>query len=371
MATDTSNVYTRLGVRPLINAAGNQTVRGGSTPSTLVRQAMDDADVNFVDMETFLKKTGDFIASLLDVEAAYVTAGCYAAMVLSSATAMTYQNPEKRDQLPDTTGLKDELVFQKSQRYGYDRAYSVPGSKLVLVGDEEGCTPEEFENAIGPNTAAIIYLIQSEGNSGVSLEEAVEIAHRNNVLAIADSAAQIYPLDYFRRNAKSADLVCFGGKYFNAPHSTGFVCGRKDLIEEVTAHGFIAPRPLGRGMKIDRQEIVGLLTAIEDWFSADHGQRSKDQDARYAQISQAVEGIPGVSTKVIYAEKSHTLSSLHVTVDAATVGQNAEQVTDALDTGTPRIRVSSGGDDVVINAYTLREGEERIVANRLREVLAG
>ena len=124
---------------------------------------MDGADINFVDMETFLRKSGDFIASFLDVEAAYVTAGCYAAMVLSSAAAMTHQHPEKRDQLPDTTGLKDELVFQKSQRYGYDRAYSVPGSKLVLVGDDEGCTTEEFENAIGPNTAAIIYLVQAEG----------------------------------------------------------------------------------------------------------------------------------------------------------------------------------------------------------------
>ena len=163
MATDTSNVYTRFGIRPLINAVGNQTVRGGSTPSAAVRAAMDGADVNFVDMETFLKKSGDFIASFLDVEAAYVTAGCYAAMVLSSAAAMTYQHPEKRDQLPDTTGLKDELVFQKSQRYGYDRAYSVPGSKLVLVGDDDGCTVEEFENAIGPNTAAIIYLVQAEG----------------------------------------------------------------------------------------------------------------------------------------------------------------------------------------------------------------
>ena len=371
MATDTSNVYTRFGIRPLINAVGNQTVRGGSTPSAAVRAAMDGADVNFVDMETFLKKSGDFIASFLDVEAAYVTAGCYAAMVLSSAAAMTYQHPEKRDQLPDTTGLKDELVFQQSQRYGYDRAYSVPGSKLVLVGDDDGCTVEEFENAIGPNTAAIIYLVQAEGNSGVSLEEAVEIAHRNNVLAIADSAAQIYPLDYFKRNAQCADLVCFGGKYFNAPHSTGFVCGRQDLIDEVTAHGFIAPRPLGRGMKVDRQEIVGLLTAIDNWFSTDHDQRSKDQDARYDAISQVLDGIPGVSTEIVHAERSHTLSSLHVTVDEATVGRNAEQVNDALEAGTPRIRANAAGDAVVINAYTLREGEELIVANRLKEVLAG
>ena len=149
------------------------------------------------------------------------------------------------------------------------------------------------------------------------------------------------------------------------------MCGRQDLIDEVTAHGFIAPRPLGRGMKVDRQEIVGLLTAIDNWFSTDHDQRSKDQDTRYDAISQVLEGIPGVSTEIVHAERSHTLSSLHVTVDEATVGMNAEQVNDALEAGTPRIRASAGDDAVVVNAYTLREGEELIVANRLKEVLAG
>ena len=124
-------------------------------------------------------------------------------------------------------------------------------------------------------------------------------------------------------------------------------------------------------MKVDRQEIVGLLTAIENWFSADHDQRLKDQDARYDAISQVLEGIPGVSTEIIHAERSHTLSSLHVSVDEATVGMSAEQANDALEAGTPRIRANASDDTVVINAYTLRAGEELIVANRLKEVLAG
>ena len=113
------------------------------------------------------------------------------------------------------------------------------------------------------------------------------------------------------------------------------------------------------------------MTAIENWFSTDHEQRSKDQDARYNAISQVLEGIAGVSTEIVYAEKSHTLSSLHVTVDEATVGQSAEQVNDALEAGTPRIRANASDDTVVISAYTLREGEELIVANRLKEVLTG
>ncbi len=369
MSTDSGNIYTKLGVHPLINAEGNQTVRGGSTPSALVRQAMEEADMSYVEMEELLEKSGAFIASLLDVEAAYVTAGCYAALVLSSAAVMTHNDPEKRAQLPDTTGLKNEIILQKKQRYGYDRAYTVPGSKLVIVGDEDGCTPEQLENAIGPNTAAIAYLIQPDQGNAVPLEEAVEIAHRHNVLAIADGAAQIHPLDYFRRNAQSADLVCFGGKYFNAPHSTGFVCGKKDLITEVTAHGFIGPRPIGRGMKVDRQEIIGFVTAIDTWFTMDHEKRSREQDSKYAVIAQALEGICGVSTEIV-PKKSHTLSDLHVTFDPKTVGKNAEQVSSELDAGNPRIRVPTQGDDTItINAYTLNVGEEFIIANRLRSLL--
>ena len=211
----------------------------------------------------------------------------------------------------------------------------------------------------------------NQGNA-VPLETAIEIAHSHNLPLIADAAAQIYPLDYFRRNAQSADLVCFGGKYFNAPHSTGFICGRKDLIEIVRAHGFIGPKPVGRGMKVDRQEIIGLVTAIDIWLSTDHGARSKEQDGRYAVLAQGLENLEGVSCEVHYQERSHTLSNLHVTFDTAISGKDATQVAHELDAGTPRIKVNTQGKEtVVINAYTLNAGEEDIIANALRHLLRG
>lgn len=365
------NVYKKLSARPVINAVGNQTVLGGSTLSPLVKKAMEEADMSFVEMEELLKKSGDHIASLLGVEAAYVTAGCYAALVLSSAAVMTSNDPGKREQLPDTTGMKNEILLQKRQRYGYDRAFTVPGSKLLFVGDENGATPEQLESAIGPNTAAVAYLVQPDQGNAIPLEKVVEIAHAHNVPVIADAAAQIYPLDYFLRNARSSDLVCFGGKYFNAPHSTGFVCGRKNLIEEVTAHGFIGPRPIGRGMKLDRQEIIGLVTAIDIWFATDHENRSKEQDARYAAIAKELESIKNVSTKVV-PSKSHTLSSLHVGFDSKTLGKNAQQLVNELDAGTPRIKVGAAGNDTItINAYTLNKGEEYIIAKALKRLLIG
>ena len=137
------------------------------------------------------------------------------------------------------------------------------------------------------------------------------------------------------------------------------------------AHGFIGPRPVGRGMKVDRQEVIGLVTAIDIWLSTDHGKRSAAQDARYAALAQGIKDIPGVSCEVRYHEKSHTLSDLHVTFDAARIGKDASQVVNALDAGTPRIKVNAHGKEtLVMNAYTLNEGEEYVIAKALRKLLA-
>ena len=369
--TGWGNVYKRLGARPVINGTGNQTVRGGSTPSAAVRKAMQEADASYVEMAELLEKSGQFIAERLGVEDAYITAGCYTALVLASATVMTGNDPDKCAQLPDTTGLRNEIVFQKMQHYTYDRAFTIPGSKLIFVGDDDGCTAEALNAAIGERTAAVAYLIQPDQGKAVPLAAAVEIAHSHNLPLIADAASQIYPVDYFQHNAQSADLVCFGGKYFNAPHSTGFVCGKKDLIETVRQHGFIGPRPVGRGMKVDRQEIIGLVTAIDIWLSTDHDKRLKEQDARYASLTHELENVNGVSCEVHYSENSHTLSNLHVKIDAAVTDMDAAEVTQALDAGTPRIKVNTQGKEaLVINAYTLNAGEEYIIANAIRHILA-
>ena len=365
------NVYTRLGARPVINAGGNTTVWGGSTPSPVVMQAMLDASLSFVAMEELLETSGARIADLLGVEDAYVTAGCYAALVLSTAACITGNDPEKAGQLPDTTGMKSEVVLQQKQRYGYDRAYTIPGSKLVLVGDEEGSTSEQLEKAIGPDTAAVAFLIRAdEDDSVVSLEDTVDIAHARGVPVIADGAAQIYPLDYFRRNAQSADLVCFGGKYMGAPQSTGFVCGSKDMIEAVTAHGFIGARPLGRGMKVDRQEIIGLVTAVEAWIDTDHEARLVGYGVRFSAIERAMEGVSGVKeTKVVPTTSFYGLL-LNVVLDTGMLGKTADVVMDELLDGTPRIRVAAEGDDTLtVNVHTLNEGEEQVIADRLREIL--
>ncbi len=366
-----SQIYTKLEVRPVINAGGSTTRFGGSTPSPAVKRAMDEADGSWVEIQELLEKSGAYIADVLGVEAAYVTAGCYAALVLSSAACIAGKDPERAGRLPDTTGMANEILIQKSQRYGFDRCYTVPGGKLVEVGNEEGCSPEEMERAIGSDTAAVAYFIQSDWGSGVvSLEDTVRIARSKGVPVIADAASRIYPLDYFREVAQSADLVCFGGKYINAPQSTGFVCGRKDLVEAVAVHGFVSSRPFGRGQKLDRQEIAGVVAAFDEWFAMDHETRFSEYDEKIAILQKGLQGTLHLRGTEVIRTSRHPGVTLHVILDSEALGKSAQEVADELYAGNPRIRVLREGNDTLnINVHTLNDGEEQIVADRLRDLL--
>ena len=369
-------VYEKLGVRHVINANGNQTVLGGSTPPPQVQEAMDEASLHWVEMKELLEKTGEYISGVLGTEAAIVTSGCAAALTLSTAACIAGNDPDNIGRLPDTTGMKNEVLIQKKQRYGFDRCFTLAGGKLVEVGDESGCSPEQLAEAIGPKTAAIAYFLQPGSDSSVvSLEETVKVAHSRDVPVIADAASQIYPLEYFRNSAQGADLVCFGAKYFGAPHSSGIVCGKKDLVDAVVAQGFIAyqnegRRAWGRPMKLDRQEIVGVAVALDLWFSMNHEDRILDYHRRMSDIQRGLAGVPNVSTKVVQNQRFYE-SSLLVVIDPK-AGKTAQQVADELDAGNPRVWVGVQGDDtIIINAHVFNEGDQHIVAERLSDALAG
>ena len=369
-------VYEKLGVRHVINANGNQTVLGGSTPPPQVQEAMYEASLHWVEMEELLEKTGEYISGVLGTEAAIVTSGCAAALTLSTAACIAGNDPDNIGRLPDTTGMKNEVLIQKKQRYGFDRCFTLAGGRLVEVGDESGCSPEQLAEAIGPKTAAIAYFLQPGSDSSVvSLEETVKVAHSLDVPVIADAASQIYPLEYFRNSAQGADLVCFGAKYFGAPHSSGIVCGKKDLVDAVVAQGFIAyqnegRRAWGRPMKLDRQEIVGVAVALDLWFSMNHEDRILDYHRRMSDIQRGLAGIPNISTNVVQNQRFYE-SSLLVVIDPK-AGKTAQRVADELDAGNPRVWVGVQGDDtIIINAHVLNEGDQHIIAERLRDALAG
>ena len=365
-----STIYDRLGIRPFINAGGNVTVWGGSTPSAAVQKAMEEGGRGFVEMAELLQKAGDHLAGLLGVEAAYPTSGCYAALVQGTAACIAGRDGSAQARLPDTTGLKNEILLHKRQRYAFDRAYTMAGGQLVEFGDEAGATAAQLEAAIGPQTAAVAYFYwpgQPHQEGCLPLEETAAVARARGVPVIVDAASQIYPLDYLRATARAGDLVCFGGKYFKAPHSVGFLCGRRELVAAVADMNFLDGHAFGRPMKLDRQEIAGLVAAVDEWFAMDHEARTAGHWRVFDTVQAQIQGLPAVRGTEVVATPLFWQWDLHIELSGDGL---AEKVVEILDQGTPRIRLGSHGEGaLVVSPYNLEEGEELIVAERLHQAL--
>lgn len=367
-------IYEALGVKPVINAAGNMTLLGGSRPSATVLEAMEAANRYFVDMEELLKRTGDIIADLLGAEAALVTPGCAAAIALGAAACLSGSDPQKIERLPDTTGMKNEILIQARQRYKYDRCLTIFGAKLVEVGDANGATAEQLEAAINDQTAAIHYLAVWGTEGVVPLEEVLRIGKAHGVPVIVDAASLVYPLDAFSKfQSVGADLVCYGAKYFGALNSTGILCGRKELVDAAFLHSFIgfetsATRSLGRPLKVDRQEVIAVVVALQEWLNMDHTARLAEHERKAQVIRQAIDGIPHVTAE--WAPDARSLSSgVRITLDENALGKTAAQIIQALRDGTPSIWVRGGGNSFHVAVPLLTEEDVPVVAARLREVL--
>ncbi len=371
-----TSIYEEMGVRPVINASGNQTILGGSMLSPTVRAAMDAANEAFVEMEELLEKSGQVIADLLGTEAALVTSGCYAALVLSAAGIMTGKDPDKIAQLPDTTGMRYEFLIQKRMRYHYDRSVTVPGGRLVEVGDEEGTSGQQMEAAIGSNTAGILYMARMEGSPGIlSIADVASIARDHGIALLVDAAAEIYPLERMKQLPHSgADLVCFGAKYLGSTNSSGILCGRRKYVEAATLNNFIAyetqdNHAIGRGYKVDRQEVIATVVALREWLNMDHKERFRIQEERIQTIADRLADIPHVTTECVWPNQGPWMQ-LQVHIDEAALGKTAAAVREALRNGTPSIWVRPPGAGLLtIGVQTLKDGEDQIVAEKLREQL--
>ena len=373
MSNDGLRVYRDLGVKPVINAMGFMTVLGGSRPSPQVQAAMTHASRYFVGMEELLKKTGDIIAGILGGEAALVTPGCAAALALSTAACMAGSDSEKIQQLPDTTGMKNEIIIQKSQRYHYDRCLTIFGAKMIEAGDDH-TTANQVEAAITDKTAAIHYVAPGGGEGVVSLDEVLSIAKAHDVPVIIDAASQVYPLEQMRRYPEAGvDLVGYGAKYFGACNSTGVLCGRRDLVDAAFLHSFIGyetrnTRCVGRPLKLDRQEVIAVVAALHEWFGMDHEARVAEHMQRAQAIEDALSGIPHITCEVV--SSARTLGNgLRVKLDEGALGKTAGQISEALLNGDPSIWLSGGGDSIHISVATLVGDDVQVVSGRLRDAL--
>ena len=282
-----TTIFEELGVRPVINAQGNRTLLGGGTPSPEVREMMNAAEEYYVNLSELMDAVGGRISGMLDVEAALVTSGCSAALAYAAAACMTGNDDEKIERIPDTSGMPNEIIIQRQLRVKYDRCMTIPGGRLVEIGDDERTTADQLSEAIGPNTAAIHYFAPGTQHPGaLPLEEVIEIGHSSDVPIIVDAAGQVYPTDLLSRYVKmGADLVAYGAKYFGAVNSSGVLTGRKEMVDIARSHSFVGfestpIRSFGRPMKVDRQEVIAVYGALREWLTMNHEDRIAGYEAR-------------------------------------------------------------------------------------------
>jgi len=387
------SIYSELGVKRVVNASFALTRLGGSTLSKEVLKAMEEANKSYVYMWDFIKRGGEIIAEACGAEAGWITSGAFNALVLSAAACMAGKDPEKMRRLPDTSGMKNEIIIQRANRFLlYDRAMQVPGGRFVPVGDETwGCTPELMEAAITDKTAAIHHVVTGTPRPRVvSVEDTVKVAHKQDVPVILDCSGMTYPLDGLTKFVgMGVDLACYGGKYVGGPNSTGFVIGRKDLIETVALHSFIGHeagpleqggfyRSVGRGYKLDRQEVVALLVAFKRWMEMDHEkERLEPAWKRVRYIERRIKTLPGLKgVEMSYVPSSGEGCGYHtIGLQLDFKGRTEREVFDivrSLREEDPEIwvRYWSRGTVFIINCLVLQPGEEKILVERFSKVFA-
>jgi D-glucosaminate-6-phosphate ammonia-lyase len=368
------DIYDELGVRKVINGLATVTVLGGSLMPQEVLDAMAEAARHFVEIDELQAKAGARIAEWTHNEAAYVSCGAGAGIVLSTAACMTGLDPDKRLRLPDTTGMKNEVIMHRAGAVGYAELIRHTGARIVHIGDENGATADELEGAINDSTAAIFYFWNISRMGGqVPLDQAISIAHRRGVPLIVDAAAQIPPVEnLWRFTQMGADLALFsGGKGLCGPQSSGLVLGRKELIEAVAFNA--NPRiSMGRPMKVGKEEIVGLMAAVKWYLGLDHAALMHTYEQQVGYVIDEVGCLPGVEVRRNFpSEAGQPMPRAEVVLDEAAVGMTRDQLLAALRAGEPSIALAAfGASGVFVNPQTLQPGQERIVVRRLRELLA-
>jgi L-seryl-tRNA(Ser) seleniumtransferase len=360
------SIYERIGVRPLINGMGTYTVLGGSLMPPEVLQAMAKAAASFVWVPELREKAGTRIAGLLGVPAAMVTAGAASSISVATAACMIVDNPSAASRLPDSAGLKNEVVIQRGHRTGYEPQIALNGAKLVWVE-----TRAELDRAIGDKTAMLFFLNFAEPLGAIGRAEWIEVGKARAVPTFLDAAADVPPASRLSQYVDDGfDLVAFsGGKGLRGPQPSGLLLGRADLI--AAAEMAISPNDgIGRAMKVGKEEIVGLLTAVERYLTLDHEAEWRVWWERAALIVDRLANAPGIAARIDVPPIANHAPQVVVAWDGESIKSDAEAVARQLLTGAPAIALLvEGSRSLRIAVWTLQNGEPAIVARRVAEVL--
>jgi len=358
--------FTELGVRPFINAAGTYTDMTASLMPREVMEAINYASEHYVMLNDLHDAVGGRIASLLQSEAAMVTSGAASAMTLGTAAVLTGKDRQKIGSLPNLADMKSEVIIQKAHRFGYERAVRNTGVRMIEVE-----TPESLERAISWHTAMMLFYNNNNREGQIPDVEFVRLGKKHGVPTFNDAAADVPPVENFWKYTKMGfDLVTFsGGKGIRGPQSAGLLLGRKDLIEAARMNAAPNGNAIGRGMKVNKEEILGMLVALELFLKKDHAAERRDFDNRAEAIRKSATSVPGVQAEVFVPEVANHVPHVRVTWDATKLGITPEEAITQLRDGQPSIRVRPSMEELVVGVWMMKAGEDAIVARRLREVL--
>ena len=371
-----AGIYERLGIRPIINARGTHTRLGGTLMPPDVLDAMREAAGAYVLLEELQAKASEVIGRATGAEAGMVTGGAAAGLLLGTAACVAGDDPVKIERLPDTAGMKDQAVMHRAHRNGYDHSVRAAGVTIVDVGYGHGTHPHQLEAAITERTALVVYLMSPWASRGaLPLDQTCAIAHRHGVPVLVDAAAVLPPAANLRRFvAEGADLVTFsGGKGLNGPQGSGILAGRADLIRAAALNG--SPNhSVGRAAKAAKEDIVGLIVALERYLARDHEADLARWRAQSEYMVERLRGLPGVAASCVYDEREHITPRVELLLDRA-AGLDAHEIVTALEEGDPRVYLfepngpGARPNSIVVNTHTMQPGEERIVAEVLRAAL--
>jgi uncharacterized pyridoxal phosphate-dependent enzyme len=358
--------FRDLGVRPFINAAGTYTAMTASLMPREVMEAIEYASRHYVMLDELHDKVGERIATLLHTEGAMVTSGAAAALTLGTAAVLTGTDRQKIVDLPTLAGMKSEVIVQKAHRFGYEHAVRNCGVTLVEVE-----TPEDVDRAVNEKTAMMLFYNNNNREGQIQDDGFVLLGKKHRIPTLNDAAADVPPVENLWKYTKMGfDLVAFsGGKGLRGPQSAGLLLGRKELIAAARLNGSPNGNTIGRGLKVNKEEIVGMLAALERYLALDHAAERRDFDKRADTIRRSAAAVSGVSAEIFVPEVANHVPHVRISWNAAAKGITPPQAVTALREGDPSIGTRWERDALVIGVWMMRPGEDKIVARRLREVL--
>ncbi|MEM1518033.1 MAG: aminotransferase class V-fold PLP-dependent enzyme [Nitrososphaerota archaeon] len=370
-----------LGLKPIINASGNLTILGGTTLEDEVLEAMREASKVYLDMNELHIKAGQYIAKLIGVEDAYITSGAGAGIVLSVAACIVRNRLDRLGTFPYVEDLRHEVIVQKKHRNFYDYMIEIPGAKIVEVGNEIETTEDDLQNVINENTCAVLYFAFDPLEGVLPLDKVVKIAHSHNLPVIVDAAPELPPKKNLRKFYDTgADLVIFsGGKDISAPNDTGIILGRKELVQICRRLGPHSYEKLdnktrvylGRPMKTSKEDIFAVIAAIKRYLTLDEDERLRKWEEKTNYIISELKNNGLKNINKFYPKGfGHPRPAIvpRVEIDPPE-SLTSEEILVKLQESEPPIYAYEFDGKIYINPQCLRDGEEKIIANRLIEIL--